>query len=220
MQGGRMTTWKEGRSRRAAGAGRDPGCGAGGGGVRCPRCRGGRRRAAGAEPRANTGWRRRRESCLRRRAPRARESDRAGTGGGQGGRGGAAPKPRASEHPPYQPHLWLRSPPPSPLPPEPPSRCRGGGGTREPRLQSRTPRGCCGPRSCLPGAAEPGAEAARPLEPGAGRGAASSFPASPGLRPGHGAARRGRAAAAVLSAASAAAAADGGRPVAAGSLCE
>lgn len=44
--------------------------------------------------------------------------------------------------------------------------------------------------------------------------------ASPGLRPGRGAARRGRAAATVPSAASAAAAADRGRPVAAGSLCE
>lgn len=68
--------------------------------------------------------------------------------------------------------------------------------------------------------------AARSGAPGAARlllaSASSSFFASPGLCPGHGAGRRGWAAVAFPSAAVAAdaAAADRGRPVAAGSLCE
>lgn len=140
MRGGGTPTWREGSRGRAAGAGRGPGRGAGGDGVRCPRCRGGGRRAAGAELRASTGWRRRRESCRGCRAPRARKSARAGSGEGRGrarGRCAGAPARLSARRPgsPLAPR-----PSPSPLPSAPPSRSLGGGGTREARLQARTPQ--------------------------------------------------------------------------------
>lgn len=61
----------------------DPGAvqGAAGSGVRCPRCTGGGRRAAGAEPAANTSWRRGGELRIAvwgARRPQARKSHPAG----------------------------------------------------------------------------------------------------------------------------------------------
>lgn len=88
------------------------------------------------------------------------------------------PKPPHFQTPtlPASPLAPATSPRPCPLLPKPgpPRLGGGGGGVGEARLQHRTLQGCCGPRSCLPGAVIPGAETARRAEPGAGRGSSSS----------------------------------------------
>lgn len=156
-------------------------------GVRCPRCTGGGGRAAGAEPRANTGWRRQgRElgTAVRgRQAPPPHltppprlvkvnlvELRQEGEGRGRLRRSPSrspAPLPpgRTSSSFPFSP-----SPASSPLPSELRSRYRGGGGTAKPPLQARTPQGCCGP---------PGAAYLGPRHQGRARRGSSSPPRPP-----------------------------------------
>lgn len=87
--------------------------------MRCPRCTGGRRRAAGAELGANASCPRRREgrtAVWGAGHPQARKSDRAGTEVGEERLRSVCLSPHTSKHPPCQPHLWLHPPPPSPRP--------------------------------------------------------------------------------------------------------
>lgn len=117
--------------------------------------------------------------------------------------------------------------PQSPLPSEPLSWCRGGGsgggGTAEPSLRARTPRGCCGPRSSLPGAAVPVAKAASRADSGAARlllASAFSFSASPRTRSRARSSETAPGCSYLSHRRLGRATADRGRPVAAGSLCE
>lgn len=181
MQGGRVTTWKEEGCGRGARAGRRPGCCAGGGGRLGALSKVQGRWVAGAEPGANTGWRRRGErgtAVWGAGHPPARKSDRAGAGIERGRARGAARK-LPSFHAPL-PTSLTSSFIPLPLPGahSPPSLCPGavaGTGPGNPRSKPGHSRDAAGPgaAACLPGAAVPGLGAARRAEPGAGRGAAS-----------------------------------------------
>lgn len=145
-----------------------------GGGVRCPRCTGGRRRAAGAELGANTGCPQRGE---RRTAvwgaghPRAHKSDRAGTGGGRRKARGCCPSPHTSKHPPYQPHLWLQPPPPAPALSSPSldPRALAGAGLGKPGSDTGRSRDAAGPGAAYlgPWYRERRQPVARSREPGA-----------------------------------------------------
>lgn len=200
--------------------------------MRCPRCTGGGRRAAGAEPAANTSWRRGGELRIAvwgARRPQARKSHPAGAEVGRGRARGAAVKPPRSPAPLPTGLTSSSIPlPPSPLPSEPLSWCRGGGssgggGTAEPSLRAWTPRGCCGPRSSLPGAAVPVAKAASRADSGAARlllASASSFSASPRTRSRARSSETAPGCSYLSHRRLGRATADRGRPVAAGSLCE
>lgn len=123
--------------------------------MRCPRCRGDCWCVVGAEPKRTLAGQRLKEqktsvwgaghpSLVKVREPGERQ-----------GRAQRAPHTAA-----FQPHLQLGSPPPSPTPLGALFPGRGGGGTgNPPGRRVPTPRGCCGPRSRLPGAAVRGFEA-------------------------------------------------------------
>lgn len=91
--------------------------------------------------------------CVGRRAPPARKS--AGARGASGKGAGGSPTPPPSSLTSSSAPL-----PPRPLPSVPCSPAASGAGPgTPPRRRVPTPRGCCGPRSRLPGAAVRGFEA-------------------------------------------------------------
>lgn len=185
-----MTIGKEQGSGRAARAGRRPRCCAGGGGPlgALSKVQGRWEARGGRGPGANTGWRRRGErgtAVWGAGHPLARKSDSAGAGIERGRARGAARKPPSFQGP--LPTSLTSSSIPLPLPGahSPPNLCPGavaGAGPGNPGSKPGHPRDAAGPgAACLPGAAVPGAGAARRAEPGAGRWArrGSSSPRRP-----------------------------------------
>lgn len=230
MQGRTVATWKEEGSGGIAGAGRSPVCGSGGRweagcAVQGAREVGGARRVRSSEPTlaARSGERGEQLSGAPD-TPGLLKVTELELGQGEERLGGVAQAPTLpNTHPTSLTSGSSHLPPPLPSPPQAstpvPGRGRGWG---SPAATPDAPGMLRAPELLTWGRdTRSGDSPSR----GARRRArlllvSVSSSASPGLRPGHGAARRGRAAAAVPSAASAAAAADRGRPVAAGSLCE